>query len=216
MTGSNPEAELLNALPDGGPSEWSIDQIRQWTENRYVAHHEYARAALRKLLAERDELAAKLEIAINSHADGQWMRLALEKIRELDHIKSTDIWQAMCTAEEERDLHLRQLLDVERAQAPEIVICAAIRLPDGRVIRGHRHGDAIRTAAALVDWQHKPESGVNGPPWHPSMCEDQGFVTSRNRYVGREEGLRLQLAAGIPSADPSGYRARQLFSEDLY
>lgn len=99
---------------------------------------------------------------------------------------------------------------------PEIVICAAIRLPDGRVIRGHRHGDCIRTAEALVTWQHDPASGVNGPPWTASMCEDQGFISSRNRYVGREEGLALQLAAGIPSACPSGYRARLLFSEDLY
>jgi hypothetical protein len=48
------------------------------------------------------------------------------------------------------------------------------------------------------------------------MGDDQGFITSRNRYVGREEALRLQLAAGIKSACPSGYRARDLFSEDLY
>jgi hypothetical protein len=44
---------------------------------------------------------------------------------------------------------------------------------------------------------------------------DQGFITSRNRYVDREEGLRLQLAAGIESVAPGGYRG-QLFSEDLY
>lgn len=98
----------------------------------------------------------------------------------------------------------------------EICICAALRLPDGRIIRGHRHGDCIRTAEALVRWQNDPESGVNGPAWHPSMSCDQGFVTSRGRYVGREEGLALQQAAGIPSACRSGYRARELFSEDLY
>lgn len=98
----------------------------------------------------------------------------------------------------------------------ETVICAAIRLPDGRVIRGHRHGDCIRTAKALVTWYHNPESGFGGPPWHESMGFDQGFISSRNRYVTREEGLALQHAAGIPSACPSGYRESQLFSQDLY
>jgi hypothetical protein len=48
------------------------------------------------------------------------------------------------------------------------------------------------------------------------MARDQGFVTSRGRYVGREEGQQLQKAAGLPSACPSGYRAKLLFSEDLY
>lgn len=95
-----------------------------------------------------------------------------------------------------------------RARA-EICICAAIRLPDGRVIRGHRHGDCIRTAHELVEHQ---APGT----WSASMCRDQGFVTSWNRYVGREEGLRLQKAAGIPSARPDDYHVRDLFSEDLY
>jgi hypothetical protein len=95
----------------------------------------------------------------------------------------------------------------------EICICAAIRLPDGRVIRGHRHGDCIRTAVELVNWN----GGVDpGDHWDPSMCTDQGFITSKNRYVGREEGLELQLAAGIPSACARGYSTGKLFSEDLY
>jgi len=96
----------------------------------------------------------------------------------------------------------------------EIVICSAIRLPDGRIFRGHRHGDCIRTASELVDHQHN--IGLVPEPWTASMCRDQGFITSRNRYVGREEALQLQLAAGIESVCPSGYRRSQLFSEDLY
>jgi hypothetical protein len=94
----------------------------------------------------------------------------------------------------------------------EIVICSAIRLPDGRIFRGHRHSDCIRTAKEAVEWNRGDAKGV----WTASMCGDQGFITSRNRYVGREEGLALQQAAGIASACPSGYRTRQLFSEDLY
>jgi hypothetical protein len=44
----------------------------------------------------------------------------------------------------------------------------------------------------------------------------QGFITSRNRFVTREEGYALQVAAGIPSAAAGGYRGKRLFSEDLY
>jgi hypothetical protein len=100
------------------------------------------------------------------------------------------------------------------AERPEICICAAIRLPDGRVFRGHRHSDCIKTAHVTVTWNGGVDSGEHH--WRADMCNDQGFITSRNRYVGREEGLRLQLAAGIRSACPSGYSVRELFSEDLY
>ena len=93
----------------------------------------------------------------------------------------------------------------------EICICAAILLDDGRVIRGHRHADAMRTAQELVEWQ-KPNSWME----HHRGTHAQGFVTSTNRYVDRQEGLRLQKAAGLPSACPSGYRKSDLFSEDLY
>lgn len=87
---------------------------------------------------------------------------------------------------------------------PEIIICAAVRLSDGRIIRGHRHchcNRLIREELHTNDFE---------------QFHDQGFITSRNRYVDRVEGLALQKAAGIPSADPNGYRSRELFSEDLY
>lgn len=90
---------------------------------------------------------------------------------------------------------------------PEVCICAAIRMPDGYIVRGHRHAFCIHVACEM------PRYAEN---WECPYKEDQGFITSRNRYVTREEGLRLQKAAGIPSADPTGYRARELFSEDLY
>lgn len=83
----------------------------------------------------------------------------------------------------------------------EIVICAAVQLPDGRVLRGHRHNYLI----GRTDWY--------GFAWGECL---QGFVTSRNRFVDRREALRLQLAAGIESAAPGGYRGEELFSEDLY
>lgn len=89
----------------------------------------------------------------------------------------------------------------------EIIICAAIRMRDGYIVRGHRHSDAIVTAAQIP--RYKGEH-----PWG----ENQGFVTSRNRYVDRLEGARIQKAAGIKSKMPEGqeYLHGELYSEDLY
>ena len=88
------------------------------------------------------------------------------------------------------------------SKPPEIVICAAVIGVDGRVIRCHRHNHGIAVLAELK---------VKLRPDHDA----QGFITSKNRYVNRKEGLQLQLAAGIPSADIGGY-GKELFSEDLY
>lgn len=101
---------------------------------------------------------------------------------------------------------------------PEVCIVAAIRLKDGRVFRGHRHHDCLHTAHIAVCWAFGEDARAENHAcfWRPSLVETQGFITSRNRFVDREEGLRLQHAAGIPSAARDGYRERELFSEDLY
>lgn len=83
----------------------------------------------------------------------------------------------------------------------EICICAALQLIDGRVIRGHRHDDCIQTATKWRDAGQVIEHG------------EQGFVTSRNRFVGRAEAYELQVAAGLFQDRPG---ARILMSEDLY
>jgi hypothetical protein len=41
-------------------------------------------------------------------------------------------------------------------------------------------------------------------------------LTSESRFVDRQEGLKLQLAAGIVSAAKGGCRGDELYSEDLY
>ena len=107
-----------------------------------------------------------------------------------------------------------ELASLEREHFPEIVICSAIKLPDGKIFRGHRHSDCIRTARDFIVWNAGVDPGDHH--WHPSMSRDQGFITSTNRYVGREEGLRLQMQADIESISPDGYRSGMLFSEDLY
>lgn len=89
---------------------------------------------------------------------------------------------------------------------PEQCICAAIQLPNGEVWRGHRHDDAIHTASKA------------GASKADIYAAEQGFITSRNRFVGRREAARIQAVAGIVSPD-SGFVPRpdrELFSEDLY
>ncbi|MES2111224.1 MAG: hypothetical protein V4577_20890, partial [Bacteroidota bacterium] len=99
--------------------------------------------------------------------------------------------------------------DPARPQHPEFCICAAIRLADGRVIRGHRHDDCVQTA---LKWK------AAGQEIGHLVSEQQGFVTSRNRFVGREEAMRLQKALGARSMySPDGnLHGDILFSEDLY
>lgn len=90
----------------------------------------------------------------------------------------------------------------------EQVICAAVRAPDGYIIRGHRHNDALRTMRDIPRYEDaKPPCG-----------DDQGFVTSENRYVTRKEAYEIQIAAGIPSilSGINAYLHGECYSEDLY
>jgi hypothetical protein len=46
--------------------------------------------------------------------------------------------------------------------------------------------------------------------------DDQGFLTSTGRYVGREEALKIAIASGQPMIDHPSRHASKLFSEDLW
>ncbi len=85
----------------------------------------------------------------------------------------------------------------------EVVVCSAVMASDGSIYRGHRHGHAMQAVRDEGKELMKDE-------------RQQGFITTNNRYVSREEGRKLQDRAGIPSADKDGYRGKTLFSEDLY
>lgn len=84
---------------------------------------------------------------------------------------------------------------------PEVPACAAIRTAHGFLFAGKRHGECLTAALA---------SGYD------KAYLTQGFMTTRGRFVDRKEALKLCQAAGLPSADPGGYRGDILFSEDLY
>ena len=81
---------------------------------------------------------------------------------------------------------------------PEVCIVAAVR-GGGKIVRCQRHYHGLMV--------------LNEGQRHHA---EQGFITSSNRFVDREEGLRLQRAAGIESVAEGGYRGNLLFSEDLY
>lgn len=85
----------------------------------------------------------------------------------------------------------------------EICICAAIKFADGRIVRGHRHDGCFTYAAG---WIPKPDR----------TGHEQGFMTSENRFVGREVAMELQLAAGKTQPSGAPLVGNILFSEDLY
>lgn len=85
----------------------------------------------------------------------------------------------------------------------EICICAAVKTECGQIIRGHRHADCFNYI-------------FYGEMDRLKEKDAQGFITSRNRFVNRLEGRKLQDEAGIKSADKEGYQGNTLFSEDLY
>lgn len=99
-----------------------------------------------------------------------------------------------------RELHKARL-------SREFCVCAAVKLDDGRIIRGHRHSDCITTAAR---WQ------AAGQVIGPIYPDQQGFLTSRGRFVDRRLAMELQRA--ISDKAPKGHflQGEELISEDLY
>ena len=95
----------------------------------------------------------------------------------------------------------------------EICICAASRY-NGKVWRGNRHNHSNEAMQDELSYTMSRQEMFKA-----EVGRDTGFVTNFNRYVDREEGFNLQLAAGIPSATTEvgdDYRNGLLFSEDLY
>ena len=76
--------------------------------------------------------------------------------------------------------------------------------PTGLVFSGHRHGQCIYTKCAVTGLRDA-ESGEN----------EQGFLTSKNRFVTREEALIIALKEN-QVMDIKEIRGNRLFSEDLY
>ena len=78
------------------------------------------------------------------------------------------------------------------------------------MVTGYRHGDCYKTLDALNS--NIPERTYPGR-------EDQGFLTSKNRYVDRKEGWKIanennQIKFGKKASDRG--EESELISENLY
>lgn len=93
----------------------------------------------------------------------------------------------------------------------ERILCAAIHVQDGVprvhqpvqtgfIVGGHRHHNCLEAVAATVE---------------RSVRKHQGFLTTRGRYVGREEALRIAISTG-QVVEGETHKPDELFSEDLY
>ena len=79
----------------------------------------------------------------------------------------------------------------------------------GFVICGHRHHNCIFIFSEMVGFPYTEEG-------HKLQnTEVQGFLTSKNRFVGREEALIIALREN-QIIDLSQVRGDRLYSEDLY
>jgi hypothetical protein len=95
-----------------------------------------------------------------------------------------------------------------------MIIASAVRLPDGQVFVGRRHGDAGRQAVELLGLDRVSYS-------------DDGFITSGLRFLNREEALVYAKEHGQfrryelwhnkdENGNFNGYDGDELFSEDLW
>lgn len=142
-----------------------------------------------------------------------------EQLLEIGYLKQACVEAALQVERSTVALHAADyklqeyLYSMSRAQAkepkpePEQCICAAILMPDGEIIRGHRHDacyTVIRKRQPTVDSELIAKA-------------KQGFVTSRNRFVDRKAAIEIQRAAGKKSASTGAdLTGEDLFSEDLY
>lgn len=76
-----------------------------------------------------------------------------------------------------------------------------INTPGGVVLCGFRHGDVISQVLPLIE-KRQFELGEH----------IQGFITSKNRFVDREEGAKIFIDCG----GVLKYSETKLYSEDLY
>ncbi len=105
----------------------------------------------------------------------------------------------------------------------EYVLCAAnhyddgiehkVNQPDniktGFVVCGHRHSDCISTFALMVGFPYD-QNGLK-----LMQTEEQGFLTSTNRWVDRKEAAEIAVKSNQVKQEDLNSRLG-LFSENLY
>lgn len=106
----------------------------------------------------------------------------------------------------------------------EYILCAAVYVDDGRdhnprnfnyprtglVFAGPRHGDCYQV---LYDWLHLLPQAEQV---RLRQEQEDGFITSTSRFVGRKEAFRLARDAGQLDGRTKHHPLNELCSEDLY
>jgi len=99
----------------------------------------------------------------------------------------------------------------------ERIVAAAVQI-DGLTISllpPARHAECLRLAAAMLGGAALVPDGTSIIVEPRVITPDrQGFVTSRQRFVGREEGKEIARKAG--QLLPTHSSSQHLFSEDLW
>lgn len=97
-----------------------------------------------------------------------------------------------------------QIIEARIAALPELIVAAAVRTPFGNITRERpaRHGDLW----ALLPRGLKPDD--------PDVCH--GFMTSRGRFVDRQQAARLVVETGQGSPRTYEGYVPALFSEDMW
>lgn len=80
-----------------------------------------------------------------------------------------------------------------------------VNIDKGMVIQGHRHGHCINVISTAL-YMRSVTFGERA-----TGESEQGFITSKNRFVDRKEAGKIAFECGQIAA-PNNY----LFSEDIY
>lgn len=87
-------------------------------------------------------------------------------------------------------------------------------MPDGYVVRGHRHDDCYLNLIGLRQKEDLTKPRYDKAAGHQAA---QGFLTTHGRFVDRQLGALLEQAHGLISAHTGQpFTSDTLFSEDLY
>lgn len=103
---------------------------------------------------------------------------------------------------------------MNRENIKERIVCAANWYDDGKVYQHQPRN--IKSGFVVEGLRHHSIIAVLGQVFgYPSRGEEQGFTTTKNRFVTREEALVIALD-NDQVLDISDVRGKRLHSEDLY
>lgn len=178
----------------------------------------------------RKEVAIQLEYAKGSVGFGQTPDIKRWRKDMVDYLEAI----SFCLDAGEHKLTEILLLDVptpspsttvKKEESQERILCAAnwykelpLIKPEVLQPRGFAPYN-IDKGVVLCGWRHPnclyQKVAITGLSDSQSGENEQGFLTSKNRFVGREEALLIARSAN-QIIDESNVRGNRLHSEDLY